>query len=46
VLPSYPLDLWKVSHFNCGRGAAQFHPEVIVVSSLNALDQIDVQGIF
>ena len=28
------------SYFNCGRGAAQFHPVVIVVvSSLNALDQ-------
>ena len=28
------------SYLNCGRGAAQFHPVVIVVvSSLNALDQ-------
>ena len=28
------------SYFNCGRRAAQFHPVVLVVSSLNAHDQI------
>ena len=29
------------SYLNCGRRAAQFHPVIIVVvSSLNALDQI------
>ena len=34
------------SYLNCGRRAAQFHPVVIVVvSSLNALDQIDTQNI-
>lgn len=31
------------SYFNCGRRAAQFHPVVIVVSSLDALDQIDAK---
>ena len=31
------------SYFNCGRRAAQFHPVVIVVSPLNALDQIDAK---
>ena len=30
------------SYFNCGRRAA-FHPVVIVVSSLDALDQIDAK---
>ena len=34
------------SYLNCGRRAAQFHPVVIVVvSSLNALDQIDTENI-
>jgi len=33
------------SYFNFGRQAAQFHPVVIVVSSLNALDQIDAKNI-
>ena len=33
------------SYFNCGRRAAQFHPVVIVVSSLDALDQIDAKNI-
>ncbi len=31
------------SHFNCGRRAAQFHPALIIVSPLNALDQIDAK---
>jgi len=31
------------SYFNCGRRAAQVHPVVIVVSPLNALDQIDAK---
>ena len=39
------LNHWKKeeshSYFNCGRRAAQFYPVVIVVSLLNALDQID-----
>ena len=34
------------SYLNCGRRAAQFHPVVIVVvSPLNALDQIDTENI-
>ena len=34
------------SYLNCGRGAAQFHPVVIVVvSPLNALDEIDTENI-
>jgi len=33
------------SYFNCGRRPAQFHPVVIVVSPLNALDQIDAKNI-
>ena len=50
LLPSYPLYLWKVSHTSTveveqpGR-AAQFHPALIVVSPLNALDQIDAKNI-
>ena len=31
------------SYFNCGRRTAQFHPVVIVVFLLNALDQIDTK---
>ena len=30
-------------YFNCGRRAEQFHPVVIVVSPLNALDQFDAK---
>ena len=50
LLPSYPLYLWKVSHTSTveveqpGR-AVQFHPALIVVSPLNALDQIDAKNI-
>ena len=33
------------SYFTCGRRAAQFQPVVIVVSSLDALDQIDAKNI-
>jgi len=33
------------SYFNCGRRAAQFHPVVVVVCPLNALDQIDAKNI-
>ena len=33
------------SYFNCGRQAAQFHPVVIVVSPLNAHDQIGAKNI-
>ena len=34
------------AYLNCGRRAGQFHPVVVVVvSSLNALDQIDTQNI-
>ena len=33
------------SYFNCGRRAVQFYPIVIVVSPLNALDQIDAKNI-
>ena len=37
----------KISvYLNCGRGAAQFHPVVIVVvSPLNPLDEIDTENI-
>jgi len=33
------------SYFNCGRRAVQLHPIVIVVSPLNAHDQIDAKNI-
>jgi len=42
VLPSYPLDLWKVSHIS---NVDVEQRVVIVVSPLNALDQIDVKNI-
>ena len=32
------------SYFNCRRRAAQFHPALIVVSPLNALNQIDAKN--
>jgi len=43
VLPT--LFMESQSNFNCGRRAAQFHPVVIIVSPLNALDQIDAKNI-
>ena len=44
VLPSGYMK--NRAYLNCGRRAGQFHPEVVVVvSSLNALDQIDTQNI-
>ena len=44
VLPSGYMK--NRSYLNCGRRAAQFHSVVIVVvSSLNALDQIDTENI-
>ena len=44
VLPSEYMK--NRSYLNCGRRVAQFHSVVIVVvSSLNALDQIDTQNI-
>ena len=43
VLPTGLME--SQSYFNCGRRAAQFHPVVIVVSPLNALDQIDAKNI-
>jgi len=42
VLPTGFME--SQSYFNCGRRAAQFHPVVIVVSPLNALDQIDAKN--
>jgi len=33
------------SYFNCRRRATQFYPVVIVVSPLNALDEIDAKNI-
>ena len=41
VLPTGFME--SQSYFNCGRRAPQFHPVVIVVSSLDALDQIDAK---
>jgi len=41
VLPTGFME--SQSYFNWGRRAAQFLPIVIVVSSLNALDQIDAK---
>ena len=43
VLPTGFME--SQSYFNYGRRAAQFHPLVIVVSPLNALDQIDAKNI-
>ena len=43
VLPTGFME--SQSYFNSGRQAAQFHPIVIVVSPLNALDQIDAKNI-
>jgi len=47
VLPSYPLDLWKVSHISTldveQRNLIPYI--VVIVSPLNALDQIDVRNI-
>ena len=43
VLPTGFME--SQSNFNCGRRAAQFHPVVIIVSPLNALDQIDAKNI-
>ena len=43
VLPTGFME--SQSYFNCGRRAAQFHPVVIVVFPLNALDQIDAKNI-
>ena len=44
VLPIEYMENW--SYLDCGRRAAQFHPVVVVVvSSLNALDQIDTENI-
>jgi len=43
VLPTEFME--SQSCFNCGPRAAQFHPVVIVVSPLNALDQIDAKNI-
>jgi len=42
VLPTRFME--SQSYFNCGRRAAQFHPVVIVVSPLNALDPIDAKN--
>jgi len=41
VLPTGFME--SQSYFNCGSRAAQFHPVVIVVSPLNALDQVDAK---
>jgi len=41
VLPTGFME--SESYLNCGRRAAQFHPIIIVVSPLNALDQIDAK---
>ena len=41
VLPTGFME--SQSYFNCGHRAAQFHPVVLVVSPLNAFDQIDVK---
>ena len=43
VLPSGYMK--NRAYLNCGRRAGQFHPVVVVLSSLNALDQIDTQNI-
>jgi len=43
VLPTGFME--SQSYFNCGRRAAQFHPVAIVVSPMNALDQIDAKNI-
>ena len=43
VLPTGFME--SQSYFNSGSQAAQFHPVVIVVSPLNALDQIDAKNI-
>ena len=43
VLPTGFME--SQSYFNCGRQAAQFRSVVIVVSPLNALDQIDAKNI-
>ena len=43
VLPTGFME--SQSYFNYGRRAVQFHPVVIVVSPLNALDQIDAKNI-
>ena len=43
VLPTGFME--SQSCFNYGHRAAQFHPLVIVVSPLNALDQIDAKNI-
>ena len=49
LLPSSPLDNYMENqsynlymYFYCGHQAAQFHPVVILVSSLNAHNQSDV----
>jgi len=41
VLPTGFME--SQSFFNCGCRAAQFHPIVIFVSPLNALDHIEVK---
>ena len=41
VLPTRKKE--SQSYFNCGRRAVQFHLVVVVVSPLNALDQIDAK---
>jgi len=43
VLPTGFME--SQSYFSCGLRAAQFHPVIIVVSLLNALDQIEVKNI-
>ena len=40
VVPVLPTVLESQSYFKCGSRAAQFHPVLIVVSPLNAFDQI------